>query len=287
MRQESMEKRAVKINKIICERGYEFRIEYKSIVKNNGRKDAYLFVSQDNNIVSVVQYYADEWWYKSDQELVEYFHDIFLEKSFYIDPNTYFSRQSILDNVLPKLVSQKNIIEFRKEKVVFLPILDMLLTFYLPLQEKNSGILTVKITEEFLNTVTIYELKKAAIRNIEKSYQIITMEDMLQKMGESITINSDDDSFMYILTNKFYINGASSIISDTIMRELSHKMKTEEIILFPSSVHEMIAIPWMEDMSFEFMINMVKDSNHMVVAEEDVLTDSVYIWRSGRFTVLH
>lgn len=282
---EEMMKRAETINQLLEGKGYGFHIKYESVLKNNGRRDSYQFYGQGYNVLPVL-YFDESWWNMSDSALADYLNSIFKEKSFHLDEKPFFSREYILSHVLPKIVSQNNSHEFLKEHIVCAPFLDMVVTFYLPIKEQMDGMLSVKITEEFLQAVTFDELKNAAITNIEKTYRIETLESMLAEMGESSTF-SEDPYPMYVLTNDSKINGASAVISKKIMRELSERLGTEDIIMLPSSIHEFIAIPASEALEFPFLLELVKNANENIVNPQDKLTDSIYIWKSGKFLVLH
>ena len=187
---------------------------------------------------------------------------------------------------MPKIVSIENEDAFEKEKVICVPILDMIVTFYLPIKDNASGLLSIKITEDFLQAVTFEELRNAAITNIEKTYCIETMESILYEMGTDITQYGDNAYPMYVITNDARINGAATILSKNIMWDLSHQMGTEDIILLPSSIHEFIAVPYSEYLEFPFLLELVKHANNTAVNVENKLTDSVYIWKAGKFTVL-
>ena len=284
---EEMIKRAAIINQLLADKGYGFRIEYESILKNNCRKDVYQFYGETkyHNVLPLLNY-DESWWNMSDTELVEFLRDIYIEKAFHLDDKMFFTREYILERVLPKIVSIENENAFQKEKVICVPILDMIVTFYLPIKDSEAGLLSIKITEEFLQTITFAELKNAAISNAEKSYRIETMDSVLYEMGTDVSNYSADSYPMYILTNESRINGAATILSQNIMWDLSRQMDTEDIILLPSSIHEFIALPFSEDLEFAFLLEMVKHANETTVNLEDKLTDSVYVWHSGKFTVL-
>ena len=287
MKKEMM-KRAEKINQLLATKGYDFRIQYESILKNNCRKDVYQFYGKTkyHNVLPLLNY-DESWWNMSDDELVEFLHDIYIEKAFHLEHNLFFSREYILDHVLPKIISIDNQDAFLKERIICVPVLDMIVTFYLPFKNEEKGILSIKITEEFLQAVTFDELKNAAITNIEKTYRIEKLESILAEMGTDTTTLSDDPYPMYVITNDSKINGAAAILSQDIMWDLRNQMGAEEIILLPSSIHEFVALPAYEGMEFPFLIDLVKNSNNTVVNVEDKLTDSIYVWQSGKFTVLH
>lgn len=284
---EKMIKRAATINQLLEDKGYGFHIKYESILRNNGRKDVYQFYGETkyHNVLPLLNY-DESWWNMSDTELAEFLHDIYMEKAFHLDDRIFFTREYILERVLPKIVSIDNEDAFQKEKVICVPILDMIVTFYLPIKDSEAGLLSIKITEDFLQAVTFEELRNAAITNMEKTYCIKTMESILYEMGTDINQYSEDAYPMYVLTNEARINGAATILSKNIIWDLSRQMGTEDIILLPSSIHEFIAVPFSDDLEFTFLFEMVKHANETAVNLEDKLTDSVYVWHSGKFTVL-
>lgn len=285
---EEMIKRAKAINQLLDEKGYGFHIQHESMLKNNCYRDIYKFDTEENfyNVLPLLNY-DDSWWKMSNLELVEFLHHIFIENAYHLEDQVFFSREYILNYVLPKIVSKTNMAAFLKEKIICVPVLDMILTFYLPVKDKEDSVLSIKITEEFLQKVSCDELKNAAIGNVEKTYRIETIESILEEAETGVSEYSEESYPMYVLTNNNRINGAATILSKNIMWDLSQQMGSKNIILLPFSVHEFVAIPFSERLQLPFLLELVQDANDHIANIEDKLTDSIYIWRAGKFTVLH
>jgi hypothetical protein len=79
--------------------------------------------------------------------------------------------------------------------------------------------------------------------------------------------------------------GASAILFPEIFESLAEQWDTDVMIL-PSSVHELITVPDFEGLipnedSLIELQQMVKRINRTVIREEDVLTDSIYRYVRG------
>lgn len=83
---------------------------------------------------------------------------------------------------------------------------------------------------------------------------------------------------MYIITNAVGINGATSIIYKDAIRNFAEKLETDFYIL-PSSIHEVILVPYEDSISREELKDMVNEVNCTQVPIEEVLSDRVYIYR--------
>ncbi|MGN0346384.1 MAG: DUF5688 family protein [Lachnospiraceae bacterium] len=80
---------------------------------------------------------------------------------------------------------------------------------------------------------------------------------------------------MHILTNQNQYFGAATILYHNILQDVADSMK-EDLIILPSSIHEVILLPYSVANDASEMANMVKEINRSVLSEEEILTDSVY-----------
>ena len=83
---------------------------------------------------------------------------------------------------------------------------------------------------------------------------------------------------MYILTNSTGINGATSLIYKDAIRNFANSKQCDFYIL-PSSIHEVILVPYEECISREELKEMVNEVNCTQVPPEEILSDRVYIYR--------
>jgi hypothetical protein len=79
---------------------------------------------------------------------------------------------------------------------------------------------------------------------------------------------------MYILTNQEGNFGAAELLRRDILCDIADRLQSD-IIILPSSIHELIVIPD-ENGDNEELARMVKEINITQVAVDEVLSDHVY-----------
>lgn len=164
---------------------------------------------------------------------------------------------------------------------------------YVKFQDGEAN-MAANVSESLLKiwNKTFDEVYECAQNNAKKNVRIIPMkqimlEVMIRESGNHITEEEIEgmknyldlispDEFMYVLTNQSKHLGASAIIYDDVLNEAAKILKTEKIIILPSSIHEVIAIPYSEDK--ERFIEMVKEVNGTEVDPKDRLTDAILVW---------
>ncbi len=99
-----------------------------------------------------------------------------------------------------------------------------------------------------------------------------TIDEMLNQL------TYDNNCEMYVLTNSLGINGASAILYNGLIEEFANKTKSNLYIL-PSSIHEVIIMPYVDEYDIEELKQMVREINATQVPRGDVLSDSVYVYQ--------
>ena len=169
------------------------------------------------------------------------------------------------------------------ETIPHMPFLDMAIIAVIELGDENKGIATIKVTNQLLTSwgKTLTDILPYANEN---TFNIpYTLKSMAEIMAEMLGIPKEladeisVDSLMYVLSNKTNINGAMVICSYSIMMELANKFKSDLIVL-PSSVHEVIIVPMRDGMDIEDMTRMVREVNSAEVKPEEVLSDHAYVF---------
>ena len=91
---------------------------------------------------------------------------------------------------------------------------------------------------------------------------------------------------MYVLSNKFRNYGAAGIAYPNVLEMIGQILKKDYYIL-PSSVHEVIIVPYSEIYVCSKLDEMVREINSTQVEEEDVLSNHVYLYDrvSGKLRV--
>ena len=171
--------------------------------------------------------------------------------------------------------------EFGFEGLVIVPVIELFAT------EEVTGV--IQITKRIIDELGLDEeaIFNKAIANTK--YTIKSMRDVLIgcMFPNGIITEEDremtdmmlppDDGRMWIVSNPSQFLGASSIIP--ALPELKERFDDGFIVL-PSSIHEVIVLT-KGDEDEETLNEMVRDINAGVVAEEERLSDDIYVFETA------
>lgn len=154
---------------------------------------------------------------------------------------------------------------------------------YIRIKEDND-IAHCKVKEKVLTdmNISIEDAWEHAHHNTDAEALIVSIR---KKMAEMIGMEFDDDTEeaapMYIITNNSNIRGSSAILNKKMLKEFAKKMNVDKLIVLPSSVHEMLLIPFnnlvAENFDIDELNSMVSSVNATEVAPKERLTDIAYI----------
>lgn len=119
----------------------------------------------------------------------------------------------------------------------------------------------------------IYSLARKNTPNL-LPYRITRIDEVVDIPKDSCR----EDDMMYILTNDSGINGAASLLYDGVIDEFAERFAAD-VIVIPSSVHEVLLVPLKEEYDVSELNMLVKEVNNTIVDEEETLADNVYIYR--------
>ncbi len=162
-----------------------------------------------------------------------------------------------------------------------IPWMDLAIVFYLYIQENENGIMTAAISNHHLRTwgITVDELYKQSILNTPKLFppSISSMSCILESLDpEHLHYDpSLPDTPFYVLTNKNGINGAACILYKDTIKNFAEGMD-RDILILPSSIHEVLLLPDDELLSYNDLAHMVTFINQTEVPAEDRLSNQVY-----------
>ena len=153
---------------------------------------------------------------------------------------------------------------------ICIPVADMYLVPYLYITEDDSA--TVRITTELIDAwgVTTDDVFAQAKENqsIIRPFTIDNMSDVL---------GCDIDIPLYVVTTENHTYGAAAILYPGVAEQV-REIVGEDFYLLPSSVHEMLALPKSMAGSMMGLTRVVVEANRTAVAEDDQLSDSVYVY---------
>jgi hypothetical protein len=282
---EMMVARSNGINEALRSKGAEFRVVYISSFKNNTVCDGYNLVTEGKSVSPVI-YYSEEWWSNDDEEIAEYLiHQSKNVPDKEVDVKEIMQPAFILENVLPRLFGENNREKMLLHDRAFVSVLDFLVGFYVPVQSISSddSLASIPVTKSLLNEVglKVEEILKKAIENVSRQSKVMDMLSLLGDMAgvPEELVREEQSPHMIVVTNEQFVNGAACILSTDVQKKVE-QILGDEFNVLPSSIHECICVPVMDK---DTLLSMVKSVNATYVRKSDRLTDSVYLYRKGKF----
>lgn len=199
---------------------------------------------------------------------------------------TLFDKSNVADNIFFRLINyEKNKNEL--QKVPYVIYNDLAITFHILCKTDLDAVQSFRINNELLGIwkYTTDELYNMARLNTPRLFpeKMSTIDDIirdsLRDLDSGMYGEMPDTEFLkvFILSNDRHINGSSAILYSKYIGELAQLYDTD-IIILPSSVHEVILTPYMSDFDCDYLKSMVAGINKDHVANEDILSDNVYIY---------
>ncbi|MBO5302479.1 MAG: hypothetical protein J6A92_00350 [Lachnospiraceae bacterium] len=219
-----------------------------------------------------------------EQEIIEVYKKNKSSKN--MDLSFFTDYQKVKSNIVYKLVHY----EQNKELLKYVPhiqYLDLAIVFCCLMLNSPGGNATILIYNHHLsmwnaNVKQLYEIAKKNTPLL-LPYEIESMESVLKSFCNEMPIFSDVDTKelavcpMYILTNKQKLFGASCILYENVLKEFANKVG-QDLYILPSSLHEVILLPALEEYNMEHLTKMVKEVNASQVQEEEILADHAYYY---------
>lgn len=144
----------------------------------------------------------------------------------------------------------------------------------------GEEIYTVKVNGWMLirSGIKYEDAWKRAERNSFRETQIVSMGHM---MAELLHVDYSPEMEcglkMYVASNSMRNKGASAVLDEEAMFRFSRSIGAKKLIVIPSSVHEVILLPYEEEMDVQDVTLIVKEINATMVMPKERLTDKAYL----------
>lgn len=279
-------------------------IEAKEVIGNNGVKRHGLVMKGTTQYTNPVIYIDKEYERYSDEEEIDDIYDISqrIIQIYELSKNEDIGQEEMVKNIndwnWAKNKVMFTLVNTEKNKEVLkavpsTPFLDLSYTYYIQLQNGNFENGNVRIKNEYLDrwNITLEELHKQAVKNLMKftEEEMEHMVDVVLKIlfegnnefkeeGTKFIreVNSESEySEMHVLSTTSHIYGAVYMFYSSKIKALADKLDSDLYIL-PSSIHELILIPVLENEEVETLRKMVNQVNEESVENIDYLSDNVY-----------
>lgn len=276
------------------------KVTINTVPKNNGLILNGLIIKEvDNNISPTI--YLEPYYekYKESGNMFEVMQQIAAtyentaidQQEFKDITKDFFDFEKIKDRVIVNMVNTKYNEELL-ERSPHKEVLDLSLIYKVLLDEDERGTATIRVEQSHLRNwgVTIDELSEIAVQNTYRLCppkvscmndiikEILAQDGMPQEKVEEYVSSIPEDRSMWVITNSSNCNGAFYMTDTKIMEELAEKFESDVVIL-PSSIHEVIAVS-SELGPIENLKAMVSEVNDTQVAQEEQLSDNVYIYNA-------
>lgn len=197
-------------------------------------------------------------------------------KALSFDVNQLFDRDFIMSHIYIGL-QKESAEELLKKESEFEGIEQYL---YLRGDTAQKDSYSIKLNEAILEKAEISEAeawdKAEENTNAETTIKSMAML-MAEMLGMEYSEEMEEMTPCYVITNESKVKGASAVLNKEVLAQFGRKHGTEKIVVLPSSIHEMLLIPYTEEMSLDDFSAMVGDVNGNHVAPEERLTDRAYI----------
>lgn len=217
-----------------------------------------------------------------------------------------FEQRKVPEGLLDDFEKAKNKVVFslvnyemnreRLESMPYVPYLDLAIIFYVLLDRTENGERTAVVTNKELTAwrTTKEELLLLARQNTPRLYmaEVNSLNDVMKSLIKDTKsetffeefITGEESSF-YVLSNRNGVKGAAVILYDGLLKEIAKSLENDLLIL-PSSVHEVLVMAYDKEMDFLSIRNMVEHINKVDVPVCDVLTNQIYRYDRGKDQVL-
>lgn len=277
--------------------GGDYEIRIQKITKNNGIVlDGLIIGKPSKSIAPTIylnSYYIHFTHGMSMQEILEDIISAYKENNDVVlgDMRELLDFTNLQDKVAFKLIQREKNKELLKD-VPFFEFLDLAVVFYLVLDEHKGGQMTALIHNSHMKPwgVGKEELYHLAEKNtpILLPPEIKTMKEIMYdilkghleelKMEEMVDDLLDFDSHkpsLYVFSNKKQIYGAGCILYAGCLKDFADSQNSD-IVILPSSTHEVILVPDDGKLDYGELQKMVGQINESEVPKEDVLSDRIY-----------
>ena len=193
------------------------------------------------------------------------------------------SYEDVKDKLFLRLIGKAQN-EARMPELAGREFMDMMIVYSILLSGPGIGNAMTEVSRKMLELwgVSEEEVYGLAMENTPK-----LLPPVMKTLREAAQIPEEPEEIehIYVLTNTVSWYGASAILYSDQVRALSERYDSD-IFILPTSLHETILIP-AGFFSGDFLSETLRTVNRENVPKEDVLTDSLYLFRkeSGRIVM--
>lgn len=262
--------------------GTEYILEEKHVPVNNGAEYVGMLVHKKGRrsspVLKIHELYEEYQSGTTVDELITEVMESLLEP--WNEMEEKADEQRCYEEAKEKIMVQ--LVNYNKNKEMLTRIphkryLDMAIIFRVVVHvDDRNGVASYMVNQSVFETwnVDVDELYKQAIRNMVQTYPISCVS--LQEFLLGVTYPNIPQ--LYIFTNTMKTYGAAAILYPDMLKKMAEQLGGDLLIL-PSSIHEVLLLRYDPEQNINWFQEMVCSINRSDVAERDVLSNHVYIYR--------
>lgn len=270
------------------------RISFQPVVKNNDRRLTGCVIEQTDSNISPTIYIDDL--YKDIQsglievdEAIERIAKAFNEHSelFKFDVKSFTEWERVKEHIVMRLVSRDRNSELLQDVpsigIEGMDDLAVIFTFLTEISGEGQGTITIRNSHMEGWGVEVDALKAVAEENSPRLLPAVvqSMGDLLKEAGMMMP---ETEIGMTVITNEKKSYGAAAILYKGLLKDLAARMSAEELLLIPSSVHEILAISG-RNVKISDVDAMVREVNESQVSPSERLGDHAYRYNAATDTI--
>lgn len=203
-----------------------------------------------------------------------------------IDVSFFTDYASVKNKIIFKLINCSQNQELL-ESVPHYHYLDLAIVFCCLVDATEHGTATILIRNQHLSYwgISSNELYALACENTPRLLpsELRSMTSVLKELLCQIdTATLEDEELssnypMYVLTNSHKLHGSTCILYQNLLHDFADKLQADLYVL-PSSIHEVLLIPAVDNTSCGDLSAMVREVNSTQLSADEILSDHVYFY---------
>lgn len=281
--------------------GDSYSVKKESVLKNNSQRlDSIVVTSGDDEVAPsiYIQKYYDQYLQGDSinsisNELVDFYTRHKVGKNNVV-PQIYniSDYEKIKDRIIVKMIN-KGMNEELLRNCPNIEYLDFALTFHYILDMDDSTNASVRISNELFEhwKIDFKTLSEQALDNTVRlcPVKVGLLSEMLNKLSVEFLSELEDvrDCLpqMFVVTNTCGSYGATCILYNGLLEGIAKSLDSD-LVLLPSSVHEMLIFPLNDEKELEKYLVMVEEVNDTELDVTDLLSYNVYVYRKDEKKIM-
>lgn len=293
--------------------GQDYTVRIEKITKNNKVSyDAVVIFEKEKHISPSV--YLDEYFkeYKEGKNIAELALAIIVSYEKYkdemkFDTSELLEYERMKERLYVRVINagmNEELLETMPHRIYN----DFAMIVYAIIEDSENSRMTMNVTHGNIKlwNISAKQLFDEAIENTrsKQPHEIRKMSDVMKeilvakvlrcgyKIGEDTRIDelllqefeaieASERHEMYMLSNARNRDGAVYMLFDDVLENIAD-MVNNDIILIPSSIHEVLIVPMSDEADCDYLCDLVKFVNNKNLEPIEVLSDKVYVYERGK-----